>query len=190
MRNNEMKSVFKKIYKVFSLSFLSIIIVSCSSSKYSIENDENGKPMIVGHLTWEEWQEEAGWESYSAPTYMPNLKRANEISDIATNNGVDFIIFAGSWCSDSETELPKLYKLITGAGIFPDKILLYGVDRQKDEPSGTAKEYKIEKVPTLVLEVDGEEIGRIVETPKLSWEEDMLNILREYKFREKQEENK
>ena len=185
-----MKSVIQNTYRIFGLLVLSIIIASCSGSKYSIESDENGKPMIVGHLTWEEWQEDAGWESYSAPTYMPNLKRANEISEVATDNGVDFIIFSGSWCSDSETELPKIYKLITGAGIFPDKIFLYGVDRQKDEPSGVAKEYKIEKVPTLVLEVEGEEIGRIVETPKLSWEEDMLNILREYKFRERQEENK
>lgn len=185
-----MESLFRKICIISIVICLQFIVNSCSGSKYSIENDENGKPMIVGHLTWEEWQEDAGWESYSAPTYMPNLKRANEISDIATNNAVDFVIFAGSWCSDSETELPKLYKLITGAGIFPDKILLYGVDRQKVEPSGTAKYYKIEKVPTLVLEVDGEEIGKIIESPKLSWEEDILNILREYKFREKQEEPK
>ncbi|TAL68661.1 MAG: thioredoxin [Bacteroidetes bacterium] len=185
-----MKSVLRNTGIIVFVIVLQIILNSCSSSKYSIESDENGKPMIVGHLTWEEWQENAGWESYSAPSYMPNLKRASEISDMATNYGVDFLIFAGSWCSDSETELPKLYKLITGAGIFPDKILLYGVDRQKNEPSGTANYYKIEKVPTLVLEVEGEEIGRIVETPKLSWEEDILNILREYKFRENQEEPK
>lgn len=185
-----MKSNIQNSYRAFSLLVFVIILTSCSGSKYSIENDENGKAMIVGHLTWEEWQEEAEWDSYSAPSYMPNLKRANEISDMATDNGVDFLIFAGSWCEDTERELPKIYKLITGAGIFPDKILLYGVDRQKDESSGTAKEYKIEKVPTLVLEVEGEEIGRIVENPKLSWEEDILNILREYKFREKQEENK
>ncbi len=185
-----MKPAYQKTFKLFYSIIFSIILISCLSSNYSIEEDEKGKPMLVGHLTWEEWQEDAGWESYSAPSYMPNLKRANEISEVATDNGVDFIIFAGSWCSDSETELPKIYKLITGAGIFPDKIILYGVDRQKDEPSGIAKEYKIEKVPTLVLEVEGEEIGRIVETPKLSWEENILTILRDYKFREKQEEPK
>ena len=185
-----MKSIIRNISFTIIVILIQLLFISCSSSKYSIESDENGKPMIVGHLTWEEWQENAGWESYSAPSYMPNLKRANELSEIATDNGVDFLIFAGSWCEDTERELPKLYKLITGAGIFPDKIFLYGVDRQKIEPSGTANYYKIEKVPTLVLEVEGEEIGRIVENPKLSWEEDILNILREYKFREKQEEGK
>jgi hypothetical protein len=186
----KMKAVLRNIGITFYLISLGFFVFSCSGSKYSIESDENGKPMIVGHLTWEEWQEEAGWDNYSAPSYMPNIKRANEISDMATNYNVDFLIFAGSWCEDTERELPKVYKLITGAGIFPDKIFLYGVDRQKDEPSGTAKYYKLEKVPTLVLEVDGEEIGRIVENPKLSWEEDILNILREYKFREKQGEEK
>jgi hypothetical protein len=183
MKKIEMKKITGLIIIVSTI----IALTSCSGSKYSMVDDkEGGKPIIVGHLTWEEWQDNAGWNSYSSPDYAPNLKKVNEISETATDNKIDFTIFAGSWCSDSETELPKIYKLLTNAGIFTDKILLYGVDRQKDEPSGTAKTYKIEKVPTLVIEVAGEEIGRIVEHPKTSWDDDILKILRDYKFREKQ----
>ncbi|MGA2298573.1 MAG: hypothetical protein ABSG15_13590, partial [FCB group bacterium] len=64
-----------------------------------------------------------------------------------------------------------------------DKIDLYGVDRQKQEPTGTATLYKLEKVPTMIIFAGESEIGRIVETPKKSWDEDIVDIIRNYIFR-------
>ena len=88
-----------------------------------------------------------------------------------------FLIFAGSWCEDSESQVPIIFQIIKKAEIADSQIQLFGINREKQEHTGTATKFKIEKAPTLVILHNGKEIGRISEFPDKSWEQDIINLL-------------
>ena len=155
--------------KVLSLLIV-LLLVACAGTRH-------GKKIITGKFSWNQWQQQAGWHSYDATDYEPGEFLAEQLSNIVSSDSIDILLFAGSWCGDSESEVPKIYKLFQVAKIPLTKITLYGVDRQKLEPTGTAQKYEIQRVPTLIILGKGKEKGRIIEYPKVSWEEDIFKIL-------------
>jgi thiol-disulfide isomerase/thioredoxin len=158
---------------LLELFALLIFLLGCSHPKYTLQPDEKAGKIIVGKITWDDWKKDAGWSDYSAIDYSPtDLVEFREI----VNSDISFILFSGSWCGDSKSEVPKIFKLFSQAG-KENKIKLYGLDRMKDEPSGIAKLYKIEKVPTLIILRDNQESGRIIEYPAISWEKDIMQII-------------
>jgi hypothetical protein len=74
------------------------------------------------------------------------------------------VIF-GSWCSDSYEQVPYLVTALKAAGNPSLTLTLIGVDRQKEEPEGRGKAAGVKRVPTIVVKRQGEEIGRVIETP-------------------------
>lgn len=86
------------------------------------------------------------------------------------------VIF-GAWCGDSLAHVPPFVKIqeLVGAAVLP--ATLVGVDRRKREPEGRGVKYRIRKVPTFVVLRGGKEIGRIIETPRVSVEADLAGIL-------------
>lgn len=128
-------------------------------------------------MTWESWQKEALWSDYKAEEYTPNDFLVGQIREVLSTKKYNFILFAGNWCGDSKTEVPKIFKLFDLTGISSSDYELWGVDRDKREPSGFADSLDIDKVPTLIVIANGRELGRIVEFPKTTWEEDLLQIL-------------
>jgi len=148
-------------------------LVACSS----VPNQKIEKPVITGKFTWIEWQKQAKWKSYLAENYtIPNEKKELIISFLDLQKE-KLLLFAGSWCKDSETEVPKIIKIFEEIGVKSDNFTLYGVDKAKREKEGIAEHYKIEKVPTLIVLRNNIEIGRIIEFPQLTWEDDIFLIL-------------
>jgi hypothetical protein len=91
--------------------------------------------------------------------------------------GVETMVFLGTWCSDSRHQVPRFLKVIDLTRSSLQRVSLYGVDRNKKSPGGTEASYHIERVPTFVFLKQGKEIGRIVESPQTTLEGDMLSIL-------------
>lgn len=147
--------------------------LGASCSRYAIKDSS----IILGKRTWEEWKSQAGWASYSADSFKPSAANIDSITKLVASKGASFIVFGGSWCPDTIYQLPVIFKVFDMASIAPDKIELYGVDRKKKEPSGTAERCGIARVPTLIILTDGIEKGRIVEYPVLSWDENISSIL-------------
>ncbi len=171
------KSIRKKnMLILFALLTHLLALQACTSQDhgYKVETLKNGIKVIVGELTWQEWKKAAGWKSYSAENYIPEDDLLGAINTLANSDDVSFLFFGASWCPDSETEMPKVFKLFKRAGVSFEKIKLFGLSLKKDEPAGIARAYNIERVPTLVMLQGGKEIGRIVEFPKKTWEEDLL----------------
>jgi hypothetical protein len=152
-----------------------LLIMSVAAGCYHQVRNESA--MVLGKKTWEEWKSEAGWKSYSAEAYQPPEGKIRTISDLGNSKNATFVAFGGSWCPDTIKQLPMIYKIFGLASIPPEKIELYGVNRKKKEPTGTAEKFGIQKVPTLVILSSGNEVGRIVEYPQVSWEDDMIAIL-------------
>ena len=89
--------------------------------------------------------------------------------------GGEWLVFFGSWCSDSWREIPAFLKTADNAGI--DSIRFYGLDRSKKSPEGFEEPFSITLVPTLILVREGREVGRIEERPSGSMEDGMLFLL-------------
>jgi thiol-disulfide isomerase/thioredoxin len=83
----------------------------------------------------------------------------------------------GTWCEDSQLQIPSLFKVLDEAGFNPNHYTLITVSEEKDTPNGLEKDKDINFVPTIIVSMEGEEIGRIVEYPIENLEKDLENIL-------------
>ncbi|MDD3642857.1 MAG: S9 family peptidase [Candidatus Krumholzibacteria bacterium] len=103
--------------------------------------------------------------------------------------GAAFTVVLGTWCSDSQREVPRLWKVLEAAGYPVDEIEMIavgssrftveaGVPAELIEWSDAAKRYhRVEAVETIIVSRGGTELGRIVEAPEGTLEEALLRIL-------------
>lgn len=98
---------------------------------------------------------------------------AFEAGSVELPGNVSVLLFFGTWCHDSEREVPRLLKLLDAAGLPEERLNLIGLDYRKREPGGRASEFKIRYTPTAVFLRGGVEVGRIVERPKISLRDDI-----------------
>jgi len=86
----------------------------------------------------------------------------------------------GTWCSDSREQLPRLQAVLARLGDASpfETPRLIGIDRGKQAPEALFPFGEVELVPTIVVSLEGSEVGRIVETPASgSIEGDLVHIL-------------
>jgi hypothetical protein len=57
---------------------------------------------------------------------------------------------------------------------------MVAVDREKKGGEFCLADFEINLVPTFIFTQQGNEIGRIIETPVVSLEQDLLNIIQDY----------
>lgn len=150
-----------------------IIICSNMNAQNKITTDSLGRKILVGQFSWEDWNKEMNWQI--PQDYCINISNCFHLSVIINQKKIKFLIFAGSWCSDTKSELPKIIKIFQSCE-FPSYELI-GVDRAKYEPTMRFVEYNIERVPSLVVLSNNQEIGRIIEFPKNDWFEDIKQII-------------
>jgi hypothetical protein len=93
------------------------------------------------------------------------------------NNNISITIVMGSWCGDSQEQVPRFYKVIDAIGFADSGITLICVDRTKKSDKGETDNLNIIRIPTFIIYKNGKEIGRIIETPKASLEKDLLEII-------------
>ncbi|MGN6355769.1 MAG: thioredoxin family protein, partial [Parafilimonas sp.] len=73
------------------------------------------------------------------------------------------LIFAGTWCPDTQNLLPEFYRLTDAAGYPDNNISLIGVDYNKTTFDNLEKTFNVTEVPTFIVMKNGKEVGRIVE---------------------------
>jgi thiol-disulfide isomerase/thioredoxin len=87
-------------------------------------------------------------------------------------------IVYGSWCPDSIRNVPRFIKVIREANNSNIQTRFIGVDRSKREPAALLWGKDIQRVPTFIVYFGDEELGRIVENPFDSIEDDLVEILK------------
>ncbi len=80
----------------------------------------------------------------------------------------------GTWCPDSKYHVPRLLKAIREAGNRKITVKLIGIANKFAAPPDVIARLKITKVPTIIVERRGVEIGRITENPVADTIEDDL----------------
>ena len=128
------------------------------------EDPKTGKPMLLGEITIEELQQEpfAEWYQMESDGYEVDTELTNAISDPGQYT---YEVFLGTWCGDSRREVPRMEKIFSEMGIDMSNVLIVTLDRDKISPNGEQEGKDIRYVPTLIVNKDNQEIGRIVESP-------------------------
>ena len=85
-------------------------------------------------------------------------------------------ILFGTWCHDSEREVPRMLKLLAASGVKEENISLISLDIRKEEPEGRAKALGVKYTPTFIFFSSGRELGRIIEQPTASLADDLAAI--------------
>jgi hypothetical protein len=143
----------------------------------------DGRPVMfrshtgaTGEMTEQQlWETVPVWralmENYRPPAAAVSALKAN-------SSDAQITVALGTWCSDSRNYVPKLMKALKAAGNDHLKVKIIGIDSRFHTPLTTIQQRKLINVPTVIVERNGREIGRIVETPAVdTMEEDLAAIL-------------
>ena len=108
--------------------------------------------------------------------YKPDTSTVNAFE---RNKGkVQFIVFGGTWCEDTQNILPKFFALQEKSGVPDNTISFFGVNREKKTLASIAEAFNIKNVPTIIIMKDGIEKGRVVEYGKTGkWDKELAQIL-------------
>jgi len=179
----------------FIIMIISLFIISsCSVTKNSsspillnqLSKDARGNDMLMGKCTrtallqspFGEWFK-PNYDSYVVDSFTCNFIRP-------LLAGKSITIFMGTWCGDSRREVPRVLKMLDCCGFPMNDLALVMVSNNdslyKKSPQHEEAGQNIVRVPTIIVEQKGAEIGRIIEFPVTSLEKDLLTILRKEKY--------
>jgi len=113
-------------------------------------------------------------EEYS--TYIIDIQYTENI--VQSDKDAEILVVLGTWCHDSEEQVPRFYRVLETAKFPEDQVSVICVDGNKTAGVLDISHLGIEKVPTFIFYRNGEEIGRIIETPVNSLEQDMWEIIK------------
>ncbi len=135
-------------------------------------------PGLTGEMMEDKlWEGVPVWRA-KMDTYTPDAAAVAAIKAIDKETTVTLIF--GTWCGDSKTYIPRLMKTLHQANNPKLKIKLVGIDNQFNQPTDVVQPRRLTNVPTVIVERNGRELGRLIETPATaSAEEDLAAILNE-----------
>jgi len=149
--------------------------VMLSYTLFGEEQTSDSHEMLLGKITAH--QLTANFEAFDntnskTPLSEDSITALTEVKGIYTIKA-----FLGTWCHDSEREIPILLDIIKAAGNPNLQLELIALNMDKQDPDDLAKLYQIKNTPTIVIEANGKELGRIVERPENSLEDNLLAII-------------
>lgn len=157
-----------------------ILLLLCMCSIFTtygqVKEDLNGN--LIGPLQKNDFLKGKykSWFTQNYNDYTPNEKILKKIKKKIRN--VTVKSFIGTWCHDSERELPRFYKIMESIEFDVTKnFQMIGITRGKKTPNNLQKGYNIKQTPTFIFYKDNKEIGRYIEHSKKSIEKDILKIL-------------
>lgn len=144
-----------------------------------VETQNDGK-MLLGHQLKEQFLKApyADWYVKEHDEYALDQKAIDQLKKDKINS-YNLIVFMGTWCEDSHRDFPRLMRILEELKYPDNKLTIIAVNRKKESPTGDEGRYNIQKVPTIIVEKYGKEIGRIIEMPTTGYiERDLVDILK------------
>lgn len=153
-----------------SIALLCCLFVLTATAQQSSTKVRTGKIRVLN------FSSNAGMRQWFLPEYRayePNDTLLKKINNYLT--GKQLVLVLGTWCSDSQREVPRWMKVLNRAGYDVEYMKIVGVGRNKKTPLHIVNKYRITNVPTLIVYQNGKEVKRITESPNVSFEHDLLN---------------
>lgn len=164
--------------KTTLLLILFAITFTLKAQNKTIEDNRLKKQILYGKITLEAFQKDIckNWYNPEYNNYTPRVKILSKLQNESFNN-INITVIFGSWCHDSHREVPRFIKILKELKFPFSQLTLNALDTYKHSPDFDTKANNINKVPTIIVYCNGNEIGRIIETPRISLEKDLLKIL-------------
>jgi hypothetical protein len=175
---------FRKIFFTSTILFISLISFAQDINK-KILNNSTKEEILIGLCTRHGFQsgQYAEWFSREYDYYYYLLDKTTLDSMKGKTDSIFVTIVLGTWCSDSREQYPRFTCLIDYLKMDENFITIYAVDRNKKTMSNETEGLNILRVPTIIFyDRKKNELGRIIETPLVTLEKDMLAILRQYLY--------
>jgi thiol-disulfide isomerase/thioredoxin len=176
----------------FSL-FLVILIFGCRTKQPLTQTIQAEQPVketekmtnfseqttwLLGYfpVEWLKKPPHSEWFLKGYEEYQFNTDAVNNLTEAGWDN-LSVKIVMGTWCPDSRREVPRFMRIMDTWKFPADKITFIGVDDAKLSPVGEYVNLDIQRVPTFIFYRNNIEVGRIIENPVTSLEQDIVNIL-------------
>jgi len=142
--------------------------------------DSKGNKILLGLCSRVKLQEEpyGTWFNKNYADYEVDTSTCRILKPALA--GKEFLIFMGTWCADSRREVPRMFRILDYCGVASSQIklvMLSNADSSyKQSPAHEERGLEIHRVPDLLVYINKKESGRIIESPVISLEKDLLAI--------------
>ncbi len=135
---------------------------------------------IVGKTSRIELQNDSIFGPIFKAEYIDYVVDGEVLADLkASVYSCQITIVLATWCGDSKEQVPHFVKILDKLDYNTKKVNFICVDRSKQALGTEVETLNIQRVPTFIIyDQNGSELGRIIETPKTTLEEDFLHIIK------------
>lgn len=171
--------------KILFYLMLLITATNCGSSQPNNPETAQSTPEpveeqvdpLTGRIDKNDLQQapHVAWFDPMYQSYKPNEKALKTIQE--NINDYEIIMFMGTWCADSQLEVPKFYKLLDLSNFDLDNLEVTALREDKTLADDSQKKFDVVYVPTIIFLKDGEEVGRFVEYAQEELEKDIAKIV-------------
>ena len=174
--------------KIFLSIVIATLVFSCSQKQKGAPATLNEDGDLVGIANREHFLQEPfyDWYEFGYEDYSLNNETISKLKPLINN--VTIKAFMGTWCGDSQEQIPVFYKVLEATDFNMKNLELIAVNQDKITPDSLQKGFNIERVPTFIFYKNDKEIGRFVEYPRETVEEDMLKIISEEPYKHSYQE--
>jgi thiol-disulfide isomerase/thioredoxin len=138
-------------------------------------SEEKKEVILTGSVTTEQLNV-LDWFNQEYSDYKADQVTITQLQ--AVTEATEIIVVIGTWCPDCHRETPRLIRIMEQVNNPLITVKYIGVDRAKEDPQGLAKNYDFTRIPTIIVEQNGAEVGRIIERPEVTLEKDLAAILK------------
>jgi thiol-disulfide isomerase/thioredoxin len=168
-----------RIIALTLIIMISTLFADAQDNNQRITDEKSGKEILIGTVTREGLNDFGDWFKTEYQQYQPDSSEIASIQSYGEDYPWVFIVL-GTWCGDSRQQVPRFFKILDQLNYPSERIFMVAVDRDKKTKDFCLGDYNIQLVPTFIFTRDGEETGRIIETPESTLERDLLSIVKKH----------
>lgn len=135
-------------------------------------------PLFIGDVTSDRLLEAVPGYAEAMSQYAPDATVLEMMKMyVKPNDRIE--VYMGTWCDDSQREVPKLLRIVTDLATSHDvkiPLTITAVDRGKQMPAKALAGKDLQRVATVIYYRGKRELGRIVEQPVSLMEDDLLAL--------------
>jgi len=144
--------------------------------------------MLIGKVNRSGFKKKE-FDSLFNTAYKEHILDSNSVEELKPLlKEIHFKVFTRSCCTDSQREIPALYKILDNANFNFDQLDMVALSHDRNTPDGLEKGFDIEYVPTIIVYRGDVELGRYVEFPQETLEKDLLAIINGLGYKHSYEE--
>jgi len=163
---------------LFIVTFLLLAAaLNAQNDNKKVFDEKSGKDILIGTVTRDGLVSMGDWFDMEYKKYQPDPAILDSLK--ARRNEYPWVfIVLGTWCGDSREQVPHFLKILDMIEYPSEQVFMVAVDRDKKAGNFCVGDFNIKLVPTFIFTKDGDETGRIVETPVTTLEKDFLNLFK------------